>query len=53
MLEKLLGAAAQKIIVPVSSALARIGFTANLLTVLGFFVVMSVSWVISYVPLLL
>ena len=51
MLEKLLGAAAQKLIVPVGSALARIGFTANLLTVLGFVVVLAAAWVIAHGPL--
>ncbi|MDQ4149915.1 MAG: CDP-alcohol phosphatidyltransferase family protein [Actinomycetota bacterium] len=51
MLEKLLGAAAQKVILPVGAALARAGFTANLLTLIGFLVVLAASWVIAVGPL--
>jgi CDP-diacylglycerol---glycerol-3-phosphate 3-phosphatidyltransferase len=51
MLEKWFRERAQKIIVPVGKALARIGLSANALTVLGFLVVLGASVVIAEGPL--
>ncbi|HEX2259529.1 MAG TPA: CDP-alcohol phosphatidyltransferase family protein [Actinomycetota bacterium] len=51
MLEKWFRPRAQKIVVPVGRALARAGFSANALTVLGFVVVLAASVVIAEGPL--
>lgn len=47
MLERLFGAAFKRVIVPIGKALARIGLTANAVTVLGFLATLASAYVIA------
>ncbi|MGQ0678416.1 MAG: CDP-alcohol phosphatidyltransferase family protein [Actinomycetota bacterium] len=50
MLEKLLGATFKRVILPIAAGLARIGLSANSLTVAGFLVTLASAWVIAAGP---